>query len=40
MTSSSPDPSVIAMPNGHRVGALLEGRVAVISGAGRERGLG
>jgi NAD(P)-dependent dehydrogenase (short-subunit alcohol dehydrogenase family) len=40
MTSSSADPSVIAMPNGHRVGALLEGRVAVISGAGRERGIG
>ena len=39
-SSSSPDPSVIAMPNGHRVGALLEGRVAVISGAGRERGIG
>ena len=39
-SSSSPDPSVLAMPNGHRVGALLEGRVAVISGAGRERGIG
>lgn len=39
-SSSSPAPAVIAIPNGHRVGALLEGRVAVISGAGRERGIG
>src|ERR1700738_5178579 len=40
MTSSSPDPSVIAMPNGHRVGALFEGPAAVIATAVRERGIG
>lgn len=41
MTSSAPpDSSVIVVPSGHRTGALLEGRVAIISGAGRERGIG
>jgi NAD(P)-dependent dehydrogenase (short-subunit alcohol dehydrogenase family) len=40
MTSSSPGPATTSVPPGHRVGALLEGRVAVISGAGRERGIG
>jgi NAD(P)-dependent dehydrogenase (short-subunit alcohol dehydrogenase family) len=41
MTSSaSPEPATLSVPPGHRVGALLEGRVAVISGAGRERGIG
>jgi NAD(P)-dependent dehydrogenase (short-subunit alcohol dehydrogenase family) len=41
MTSTATqDPSVIVVPSGHRTGALLEGRVAIISGAGRERGIG
>ncbi|MEP6841207.1 MAG: SDR family NAD(P)-dependent oxidoreductase, partial [Bradyrhizobium sp.] len=38
--SASPHPATISVPTGHRVGALLDGRVAVISGAGRERGIG
>src|ERR1700704_324620 len=35
--TASPDPAV---RTSQRVGALLEGRVAVISGAGRDRGIG
>ena len=41
MTSqASSATATISVPSGHRTGALLEGRVAVISGAGRERGIG
>lgn len=41
MTSSiSSAPAATIVPRGHRTGALLDGRIAVISGAGRERGIG
>ena len=40
-STSSPDLATTApLPRAHRTGALLEGRVAVISGAGRDRGIG